>query len=223
MLRYLPVISGAVLWVVVLLLLRGAFTGDKDISNLQLQQMLRGSVVKLLGAGINAGGGTGFTVKGRSGKPYTITNAHVCDMAVSAMLSASTDETGRYSYITIIEADPEHDLCLLTQVSGTSPLQLANEYEIGEEVAMMGHPLLEPKTFVTGFLSHEKAIQVQGESGLRTADCLRATTATFHGNSGSPVVDYRGDVVGVMFAVSEDMPFGCAVPLRHVKAFLSRY
>lgn len=201
------------------------------------------------------GGGTGFHVKAASGKTYIVTNRHVC---------GETGEKRDYMYVSakddsvvhkvkIIERYPESDLCLLEPIEGIEGLEVGSMPVIGQHIAAIGHPNLQPRTLtdgeVVGMESWTIAIGIVGYD-MKAADCrykdtfiktvpinpftkapvcfsknfIMITTALiWHGSSGSPVVDFFGKVVGVMYAVNNDGMWGRAITVADLNALLSKY
>lgn len=56
---------------------------------------------------------------------------------------------------------------------------------------------------------------------IKSYDSVRTSMVVYPGNSGSPVVNMWGNVVGVLFASSDRNNYGYIVPLSNVKRFLS--
>lgn len=212
-----------------------------------LMSKVAGRVVKLVGPDNMRSGGTGFVVQAASGAEYTLTNAHVCRVTNNGIMYATTHMSDRYTALRIIEVSKETDLCLLEPVPNKGSLPLAGSLELGEELSVIGHPLLEALTLsqgditsfepVTVVIGVEQTEEVCGGLGgqtivvpffnipvcLRSYDAARITARIFGGNSGSPVVNSYGNVVGVLFAGNDRTNFGYIIPLDAVKKFLSTY
>lgn len=205
----------------------------------------RPSVVMLTNL-IQTSGGTGFFVRTPSGKLKILTNGHVCRLAGpdKGLMVIGENDVG----VAYVEAVYENnDLCLLDTPIEAPALKIASSVRNTENVYVLGHPLLEPKTLVSGQISGSRTVQVmQGYDvpnctgptyhqvppdfigflvGAKYA-CIRETEATIAttnilpGNSGSPVLNAYGNVVGVAFAGAPGTVRAMIVPLDDVQDFL---
>lgn len=201
-----------------------------------------GSQVIMLSNRAGNGGGTGFAVKAPSGEVYTLSNAHVCRIEGGLYTQL---ENGRRIKMKILEVSDSSDLCLLNGLKGFDGLDLASSVSIGEELGLVGHPKLMPLTVSRGqLIGYASALVLVGlgpcgedmapptYSEQRTpfgVACIMDVNAGFTnvvalpGNSGSPVVNIFGNVVGVLFASDTDVYWGIMVPLKEVKSFLKPY
>lgn len=207
--------------------------------------LARKSVVKLTNLE-RTSGGTGFYLQTPQGKVVTLTNAHVCGLAKSGIILSTN---GADTNVLEIQAVYEnHDLCILTAPESATPLKIASSVRDTEEIFVLGHPHLEPKSLVRGQVagvmnveivvgvnleckgSGYKKVEVPTDSLLRIfgieSFCVRSletnpiTANTLPGNSGSPVLNGYGHVVGVLFAGREGSGRGYIVPLEYVQKFL---
>lgn len=206
-------------------------------------------VVKLDPQGHILGGGTGFSIKGPSGKKYIITNAHVCEMYKGASEADVQEPDDTIKTRKIVEISQDTDLCLIEGINELSPISLASSVSIGENAAIIGHPELMPLTIAYGDIVEDKLYQVpMGIIGMdmpeeqcklpknriidvetflgplsvcvEEVEAYRITATSLPGNSGSPVVNYRGQLIGVDFAGDNDIHWGLVIPLDDVKDFL---
>src|SRR5690606_10262240 len=92
--------------------------------------------------------GTGFAVQGKSGKTYLITNAHVCDQPMPIMYAV--DYEGKSHLVVKLELYEEHDLCILSAPEDAKPLDLADEVIQDERVFIVGYPLIQYMSSMTG-------------------------------------------------------------------------
>lgn len=187
-------------------------------------------------------GGTGFEVRAKSGKVYTMTNSHVCGLQDEHGIVWASSATMRKIPLHVIEKSVNTDLCILTAVGDSKGLQLADSVEIGEQIGLVGHPRLMPITLSKGELIGYAQVQVLAEQTTCEKEvgmyhtvmsdwgpvCLEILKAgltnvpALGGNSGSPVVNIQGDVVAVLFAGS-DANWGTVVSLSDIKEFLGAY
>lgn len=187
-------------------------------------------------------GGTGFEVRAKSGKVYTVTNSHVCGLQDENGIVWASSATMRKIPLHVIEKSNTTDLCILTAVGSARGLELADSVDIGEQIGLVGHPSLMPITLSKGELIGYAQVKVlaaettcEKEVGMyHTVEsnwgpvCLEVIQAgltnvpSLGGNSGSPVVNIKGDVVAVLFAGSE-ANWGVVVSLADIKEFLAAY
>ena len=192
-------------------------------------------------------GGTGFQVKGPSGRVYTLTNAHICALAANGTLAAHVPNQKRITLIRVIEVRPEMDLCLLTSMPAASGLSVADSFREAEHLYVLGHPFLKPLTLSDGYTVSREFLEmpvdveptdcvgpmmqmreVRGFFGMEPAcvqrfDAWDTTITVYPGNSGSPVFNTQGEVVGVVFATDQRTFRGAFIPLESVKEILRVY
>lgn len=154
---------------------------------------------------------TGFQVEAESGKMYIMTNRHVCDGLRSYEDSKIMWENieGKFGYVSVVYRDEKADLCLLEPAEGLKPLGVAGKILSKEKLALVGHPGGRGLTYEEGFYVENKKIRLRNycyEDRLRFCYITYASNhlnnIAYPGNSGSPVMDFFGNVVGVLFAGS---------------------
>lgn len=192
------------------------------------------------------GSATGFEVQAPSGKIYTLTNAHVCGLAKDGLIMAEEKQNSkRFIPLRVLEVYDENDLCLVEGLTGYSGLQLADSIEVGQTGIAIGYPLGEELNISSGRIKgfgnvqlldqdpicdgpHKRKINVETLFGLMDlCEITRYAAATdlliYPGNSGSPLVNIYGNVIGVIFASNNRTAWGSAVPLKDVQEFLKAY
>jgi S1-C subfamily serine protease len=160
--------------------------------------------------------GTGWVLS-----PGTIvTNAHVVAGADEVRVEAN-DETLRAR---VIVFDARRDLAVLSVPGLALPaLPLGGELQRGDSAAVPGYPLDGPYRVVSGRVRAQleaRGLDIYGkERVIREIYSLAATVQP--GNSGGPLLDANGHVVGVIFAKSlEDASTGYALTLAEAKPVL---
>jgi len=157
-------------------------------------------------SGIAQGCGRGLEGSGFAFAPERVlTNAHV--VAAVDKPAVYVGGTGKGFPATVVYFDPELDLAVLS-VPGLAakPLPFGLDVNRGEGVAIIGYPENGPLDAEAGRVRN--VIMAQGHdiygrgTVLREIISMRANVRP--GNSGGPVLDNRGHVVGIVFAASLD-------------------
>ena len=169
------------------------------------------SVVRVLGTACGLGvEGSGWI----AGPDLVVTNAHVVagesDTTVTPFGSTSALDADAVHY------DPSNDLAVL-RVSGVggTPLSLAPEVRSGTAGAVLGYPENGPFTITPARAGATGPVQTEDSYGrgpiTRELTALRGDVRS--GNSGGPLVDTDGRVLGTIFAsTTQGKPGGYAVP-----------
>lgn len=157
--------------------------------------------------------GSGFII---SPDGYIITNNHVIDKAKKIVV---TLKDGRKFNAKVIGADAEIDIALLkidAKKLKYVPLGDSDKVKVGEWVIAIGNPLMYDHTVTAGIISAKGR---RLSSGLESF--LQTDAAINFGNSGGPLVNMAGEVIGVNTAISaQGQNIGFAVPINMVKEIL---
>ncbi len=170
---------------------------------------------------IERGTGSGFVV---SEDGYILTNHHVIENADQIRVQLLN---GTIHEAKLIGSDANTDVAVLKiDASGLTPAALGTSADarIGEWVLAIGNPLGENLTFtVTSGIISAKG---RGLPGLATnrdgqnyaiQDFIQTDATINRGNSGGPLVNVRGQVIGINSAIASDngfnMGYGFAIPM----------
>lgn len=153
--------------------------------------------------------GTGFIV---SEDGYLITNYHVMEDASAAAIKTSDGESHA---VVMIGFNEELDVALLKIEGNFDALDLGDsgDVKIGEKVIAIGNPLGLEFTLTEGVVS---AKEREGINGLPYY--IQIDAALNPGNSGGPLLDTSGDVIGINnFKVSGAESVGFALEINQAK------
>lgn len=166
--------------------------------------------------------GTGFVV---SDEGYIVTNAHVVQGAKTATVQFGEDKAipaeikGQdvNSDLAVLKVDPKaHDL---------TPLELGSTkgLRVGDPVVAIGNPFGLDRTLTTGVVS-ALARRIQGLNGFSIENVVQTDAAINKGNSGGPLIDSAGRVIGVNSQIQSEsggnVGIGFAVPVERLKQVL---
>ena len=163
------------------------------------------------------GAGSGFIID-RDG--YILTNHHMIDAAQRITVTLAD---GRVFRAQVVGTDPAVDVALL-KIPGShdlpeAPLGNSDELRVGEWVCAIGNPL--------GYV-HSVTVGVVSFIGRKLFDpslddYIQTDAAINFGNSGGPLINARGQVIGINAAISSRANnIGFAVPINQAVGILSQ-
>jgi S1-C subfamily serine protease len=176
------------------------------------------SVVRVLGTACGLGvEGSGWAVA----PGLVVTNAHV--VAGSTDTTVTTQE-GVELEATPVYYSPAHDLALLRVGADLPTLLISSRREVGEEAAVLGYPENGPYALTPARVGDTRSTISEDSYGngpiTRTITALGGLVRS--GNSGGPLVDASGRVLGVVFAATTGgRPGGFAIPAEQVREALA--
>ena len=146
--------------------------------------------------------GTGFIIDARG---HILTNSHVIEGA-DAIKIALHDE--REFEARVIGVDPLTDIALLhvEPFEGISPLPLADDatVRVGDWCIAVGNPFGLASTVTAGIVSARGRRDVPVGGLLRFVDFIQTDASINPGNSGGPLVNLRGEVIGINTAINRE-------------------
>lgn len=161
------------------------------------------------------GAGTGFLIDPAG---YILTNYHVVEDAERILVGLAD---GRRLRATAVGADPDTDVALLKVESARplpfAPLGNSDDLRVGEWVVAIGNPLAYEHTVTAGVVSFlgRKLFDSSFDRYIQTDAAIN------FGNSGGPLINTRGEVIGINAAISSRAPnIGFAVPINMATTIL---
>jgi S1-C subfamily serine protease len=171
--------------------------------------------------------GSGFVID-KAG--HIVTNYHVIRGAQKIQVSFSgQDEINA----TVVGKDPSTDTAVLkidAHARALTPLTLGNSdaVTVGDAVYAIGNPFGFTRTLTTGVVSAVQR-QIEAPNSLTIDHAIQTDAAINHGNSGGPLIDAAGRVIGVTSQISTgttgqqgNLGIGFAVPVNTVRQVASQ-
>lgn len=199
----------------------------------EIYERASSGVVQITSTSGNIGGaspqqalGSGFVVD-KAG--HIVTNYHVIEGADEIRVSFSNQDTVQAQ---LVGSDPSTDLAVLqvdTSATALTPLPLgdSDKVEVGDPVVAIGNPFGLDRTATSGIVSAlQRLITAPNQY---TIDHVIQTDAPInHGNSGGPLLNSRGQVIGVNTQIetggadSGNVGIGFSVPSNTVKDVIAQ-
>lgn len=176
--------------------------------------------------------GSGFYIT----KEYILTNAHVVcsnDNISSGQCDRYDEVRTPYYRLSVEKIDTDVDLALLKVVSSrkdsiSAKIRSGSDLQLGEDIAVFGYPLAEKLSFEGNFTIGNVSAREGRPTSVNPSDFFQFTAPVQRGNSGGPVLDAAGNVVGVatrllistegLYNIAQNINF--AVSLKAIKNFL---
>ena len=164
--------------------------------------------------------GSGFVIDGEG---HIVTNEHVVDNADSVSVRFWNGNTYK---ATVVGSDQSTDLAVIKVDAPQSvlhPLTLgdSSKVKVGDAVVAIGSPFGLEETLTGGIVSAVHR-QMQAPNRFTINDSIQTDAAINHGNSGGPLLDASGQVIGVNAQIAGDtganVGIGFAIPSNTVKS-----
>ncbi len=210
---------------------------SEELNNISVYKKVKPAVVNITSTAVamdwfyglvpQQGQGSGFVLD-RQG--HILTNYHV--VAEAQNVEVTTADMRRYK-ARIIGKDQRHDLALLRIEGGQNltPAVLADSRDlvVGQKVYAIGNPFGLSGTMTTGIISAIRSIR--GPQGAPIENAIQTDAAINPGNSGGPLLNSRGEVIGINSliatnpnqGVDQSAGIGFAIPIDTAKAVLGDF
>jgi S1-C subfamily serine protease len=169
--------------------------------------------------------GSGFVID-KSG--HVVTNYHVIEGASKVEVSFSGNDE---MPATVVGKDPSTDIAVLrikgAQGRALTPLELGSSdaVRVGDAVVAIGNPFGLERTVTAGIVSALQR-EITAPNGFAIDRVIQTDAAINHGNSGGPLLNADGKVIGVASQIESssggNVGIGFAVPINTVKDVVSQ-
>jgi len=199
-------------------------SSKSNLTLIELFEKSEESVVKIkverIGSATDTGGlGSGFVYDNLG---HIITNAHVVDGASKATVtfldgsqySAEIIGEDKFTDIAVIKVSEKPRLLHPLQIGDSSLLQ------VGEQVAAIGNPFGLSGSMTSGIVSQMGRLMATPDTAFSIPDVIQTDAAINPGNSGGPLLNMKGQVIGINTAIQSitggNSGIGFAVPSNTV-------
>jgi S1-C subfamily serine protease len=165
------------------------------------------------------GQGSGFVIDSDG---HILTNYHVVEGARQVEVNTSDKKKYRAQ---IVGTDPHHDLAVLQISARSIPVAVLGDSKglvVGQKVFAIGNPFGLSGTMTRGIISSIRS--VAGQRGY-IDEAIQTDAAINPGNSGGPLLNSRGEVIGINSMIltggaEQSAGIGFAIPINTAKAVL---
>lgn len=159
---------------------------------------------------------------------YILTNDHVTRRASRIWVKLSEEAGGKTYEVERVAGSQESDVALLRIIAEPDERFTAvkfaadDDLSLGETVIALGNPFGLGGSVSRGILSSKSRRPPQENSPLGLEDWLQTDAAINPGNSGGPLINLRGELIGLNVAIfSEGQGIGFAIPVKRVAEALA--
>jgi Do/DeqQ family serine protease len=171
--------------------------------------------------------GSGIIVRQRNGIYYVLTNNHVVDDATEIVVAT---KDGKEYPAQLVGKDERKDLAMISfRTSDYHPLaSLGNSdsVEVGDWAIAIGNPLGQHFSVTLGIVS---AVGRTGGPGGNINDFIQTDAPINQGNSGGPLINIRGEIIGINTWIASNssgggsIGLGFAIPINNTKRSIDEF
>ena len=211
---------------------RGAGLGTDEVNNIEVYKLANQATVNITSTVLQqdwfrgvykaTAAGSGFAID-PDGK--ILTNNHVISgsQKIEVVLADQTSYTAE-----LLDRDPTNDLALI-QIKPKKKIPFlrlgdSEKLQVGQKVLAIGNPFRLAGTLTVGVVS-AVGREINGENGRVLTGLIQTDAAINHGNSGGPLLDSQGSVIGINTAIIGEGNLGIsfAMPINKAKLMLDDF
>ncbi len=178
-----------------------------------------------------SGTGSGFVIRSTAKESFILTNNHVATGSGGAQKITVTFQDQSQETATIVGTDASYDLAVLRIDRGNLPVAAlgdSSDVVVGDATIAIGSPLGLTGTVTSGIVSALNRPVTAGDStDVSFISAIQTDAAINPGNSGGPLVNSRGEVIGINSAIattgssvsgqSGSIGLGFAIPINQAR------
>ena len=161
---------------------------------------------------------------------YILTNNHVVDGASRIIITFKDNTSFKGKQVTVVGTDSKTDIAVL-KIDLETDLQYArfgdsDRIEIGDWAIAFGSPFGFNQTMTVGVISAKGRTHIPLSHGPTYQDFIQTDAAINSGNSGGPLVNINGEVIGINTAIASpsggNVGIGFAIPINLAKSIANQ-
>lgn len=178
-----------------------------------------------------SGTGSGFVIRSTAKESFVLTNNHVVDGATGSQDITVTFQDQSQATGTVVGTDASYDLAVLRIDRGNLPVAALGDSDdvvVGDATIAIGSPLGLTGTVTSGIVSAlNRPVTAGDATDVSFISAIQTDAAINPGNSGGPLVNSRGEVIGVNSAIattgssvsgqSGSIGLGFAIPINQAR------